>query len=345
MNAQTDFQEEREVAAPQSMALVSAIQKAEIDQQMTTARAFPRSLKRFMNECMDMATLSEEVAESCLYALPRGGKTIEGASARFAEIIQSAWGNTRAGARVIEEGDKFVTAEGTFHDLERNNITTMHVKRRITDKDGRRYNDDMIMTTGNAACSIAHRNAVLKGIPKPFWNPMYQAARKVAVGDIKSLANKRSEALLYLQKAHVSEAMAFARLGVDGIEDIGLDELAVLKGAIAAIKSGELTVEQAFAPMETKAPQGKPKTEAPKARKPREPKKDAAPAAAAKPADKKVDLIGVDHITALRDKLKEEGVQETLLLAKFSLGALVEMPLSEFLNAMALIDELGSQIP
>jgi hypothetical protein len=329
------------------MALVSAIQKAEIDQQMTTARAFPRSLKRFTNECMDMATLSEEVAESCLYALPRGGKTIEGASARFAEIIQSAWGNTRAGARVIEEGDKFVTAEGTFHDLERNNITTMHVKRRITDKDGRRYNDDMIMTTGNAACSIAHRNAVLKGIPKPFWNPMYQAARKVAMGDIKSLANKRSEALLYLQKAHVSEVMVLARLGVEGIEDIGLDELAILKGAIAAIKSGELTVEQAFAPMETKAPQGKPKTEAPKARKPREPKKDAAaPAAAAsKPADKKVDLIGIDHITALRDKLKEEGVKETLLLAKFSLGMLEEMPLSEFLNAMNAIDEFGSTIP
>jgi hypothetical protein len=334
MNAQVE-ELEREVAQP-SMALVTAIQKAEIDQQMTTARAFPRSIKRFTNECMDMATLSEDVAESCMYAMPRAGKTIEGPSARFAEIIQSAWGNTRAGARVIDEGDEFVTAEGVFHDLERNNITTMHVKRRITDRDGKRFNTDMIAVTGNAACSIAHRNAVLKGIPKPFWDPMYQAARKTAVGDIKSLANKRAEALLYLQKSHVSEAMALARLGVDGIEDIGLDELAILKGAIAAIKAGELTVEQAFAPLETKAPQGKPKTEAPK--KKGRPAKDTTPA-------KKVDLIGTDHVTALRDKLHEEGVKETLLLAKFSIGALEELALSEYLNAVAMIEELGSTIP
>lgn len=338
MNAQ-DQEFEREVEVPQSMALVSAIQKAEIDQQMTTARAFPRSLKRFTNECMDMATLSEEVAESCMYALPRGGKTIEGASARFAEIIQSAWGNTRAGARVIEEGDKFVTAEGTFHDLERNNITTMHVKRRITDKEGRRYNDDMIMTTGNAACSIAHRNAVLKGIPKPFWDPMYQAARKVAVGDIKSLANKRSEALLYLQKAHVSEAMVLARLGVDGVEDIGLDELAILKGAIAAIKSGELTVEQAFAPLETKAPQGKPKTEAPKAKGKDKPK-TAAPTAAAKPAaaEKTGEVIAPADALKIEDTLHAEGISQKEFCKKFGIAEIVELPIEQYDAAKAWID-------
>src|SRR5471032_1019018 len=92
---------EQEVERP-SMALVSAITKAELDGQITTARAFPRSVKRFINRCTDLATLNEDVAESCMYALPRGGKTIEGPSARFAEILQSSWGNCRAGARVID---------------------------------------------------------------------------------------------------------------------------------------------------------------------------------------------------------------------------------------------------
>lgn len=341
MNAQAQ-EFEREVDAPQaSMAVMTAITKAELDQQITTARAFPRSVKRFTNECMDMACLSEEVAASCMYALPRGGKSIEGPSARMAEIIQSAWGNNRSGQRIVDEGSEFVTAQGIFHDLERNVMITVEVKRRITDKDGKRFNTDMIGVTGNAASSIAHRNAVLKGVPKAFWNSIYLAARRTAVGDQKTLVAKRTDALAYLQKMGVAPETVFASLGIGGEQDIGLDELATLRGSIEAIKSGEATIENAFAPRETKAPQGKPKTAEPKAKG----KGKSPPAADKKPAAKKVDLIGTDHITALRDKLHEEGVKETLLLAKFSLGALEELPLSEYVNAIAVIEELGSQVP
>jgi hypothetical protein len=320
---------EREVEIPQqSMAVMTAITKAELDQQITTARAFPRSIKRFTNECMDMACLSEEVASSCMYALPRGGKSIEGPSARMAEIIQSAWGNNRSGQRIVDEGSEFVTAQGIFHDLERNVMITVEVKRRITDKDGKRFNTDMIGVTGNAASSIAHRNAVLKGVPKAFWNNIYLAARRTAVGDQKTLVAKRTDALAYLQKMGVTPDTVFASLGIGGEQDIGLDELATLRGSIEAIKSGEATIENAFAPMDTKAPQsktaaqGKPKTEKPKAKG----KTKAPAAAAAKPADKKVELIGIDQATALRDKLKEEGIDVSLFCAQYQIGTVEDLP-------------------
>lgn len=236
----------REITVPDS-GVLTAISRAELDQQITTARAYPRSIKRFVTECLQMCTLNEQVAEACFYALPRDGKTIEGPSVRMAEIVVSAWGNSRAGARVVDEGPEFITAQGVFHDLERNVQVTMEVRRRITGKNGRRYSSDMIAQTGNAACSIALRNAVFRGIPRAFWNDPYEAARRAAVGDIKTLANRRAEAMSYLQKLGASEAMVLATLGLQGTEDIGLDQLATLKGLATAIRDGDTTVEQAFA--------------------------------------------------------------------------------------------------
>lgn len=239
-------EQETQVLAASDSPLIQAISKAELDQQITTARAYPRSLKKFVSECMDMATLNEQVAAECFYALPRGGKTIEGPSARLAEIVASAWGNCKAGARVVDEGPEFITAQGIFQDLERNVSITYEVRRRITDSKGRRYNTDMIAVTGNAACSIALRNAVFKGVPKAFWSNIYEAARQAAVGDVKTLANKRAEALTYLQKHGVTQGQVLTVLGVVGVEDIGTDQLVTLKGLITAIKEGDTTIEEAF---------------------------------------------------------------------------------------------------
>ncbi|MDV2922695.1 hypothetical protein, partial [Klebsiella pneumoniae] len=90
----------------------------------------------FRNEVLQMVTLNEKVAGECIYALPRDGKTIEGPSARFAEVVASAWGNGRAGARVVSDQGEFVTAQGVFHDLQRNVAITYEVQRRITNKQG-----------------------------------------------------------------------------------------------------------------------------------------------------------------------------------------------------------------
>ena len=64
--------------------LTDARQRAELENQITTAKAYPRSITHFLREAMGMVTLNEEVASSCIYALPRGGKPIEGPSVRLA---------------------------------------------------------------------------------------------------------------------------------------------------------------------------------------------------------------------------------------------------------------------
>lgn len=244
---------------------VALLNKSEIDQQITTAHKYPRSIKKFRDETLQMVTLNENVAAECIYSLPRGGKTIEGASARFAEVVASAWGNSRAGARVVNDQGNFVTAQGVFHDLEKNVAITYEVQRRITDKNGKRFSDDMIVVTANAACSVALRNAILKGVPKAFWSDMYEAARKTVMGDYKTLANRRADALKAFQAYGISAEQVCATLGVHGIEDISLENLVTLRGILTAIKDGDTTPEQAFAsaaPQEGKKPEGG-KTELP----------------------------------------------------------------------------------
>jgi hypothetical protein len=231
-----------------------ALMRAEIDSQIATARAFPRSIAKFAREARELVTLDAETAESCIYALPRDGKTIAGPSARFAEILQYCFGNTRGGGRVIDDAGKFVVGQGVFHDLEKNNMVTMEVQRRITNKSGKRFQDDMIGVTGNAASSIAHRNAVLKGIPKAIWLPIYEAARATAIGDARTLVTRRDAAISWFAKVGVSVEMILSKLGVPGIEDIGLDELEILTGLKTALRDGSERAEKLFAPPEKDNP-------------------------------------------------------------------------------------------
>lgn len=236
--------------------LGSLMARAEIDQQVVTAHRFPRSITNFRREVLDMVTLSEAIADECIYALPRDGKTVEGPSARFAEVVASAWGNCRAGSRVIDERGQFVVAQGVFHDLQRNVAITYEVQRRIVDRNGNRFKPDMIGVTANAACSIALRNAVLKGVPKAFWSEMYEAARKVVMGDFTTLENRRAVALEHFQKFGVSPQQIFDKLGVAGVADITLEHIVTLKGLLTALKEGDTTIEDAFPQKEAAATSG-----------------------------------------------------------------------------------------
>jgi hypothetical protein len=234
---------------------VGAITRAEIDVQVATARAYPRSLKRFRDRAIEMATIDEETAESCFYTLMREGKTIEGPGIRLAEIVAAAYGNIRAGCRVIDIDEKFITAQGFVHDLESNVAYFTEVKRRITNRAGRRYSDDMIVTTANAACSIALRNAIFKGVPKSLVDPVYREAKRVAVGDASTLEQRRGRALEHFNRLGISTERILALLGRMGIEEIDLADLEKLTGLRTAVRDGEISIEEAFpAPITVMAP-------------------------------------------------------------------------------------------
>lgn len=228
--------------------LAIGLSRAEIDTQIATARRFPRAFSKVASSILSLATLDEETAEESMYALPRGGKPIQGPSIRFAEIVKTSYGNCRAAARVVhvDRVEKVVIAEGVFHDLETNTATRAEVRRRIVDRQGRIYKDDMIIVTGNAACSIALRNAILGGVPKALWRKAYEAVQHTIAGDVTTLAVTRDKAIKALANFGVTPDQVFQALGVNGIEDITIQHVPTLRGMFATLKNGEATVEEMF---------------------------------------------------------------------------------------------------
>lgn len=230
--------------------MLAMLSRTEIDVQIATAKRFPRSLQTFRQEVLTMATLDEETAGSMFYVLKRAGKTIEGPSVRLAEIAGSAWGNLRYGARTVDVDEKFVTAQGAAYDLEKNNACTIEVKRRITDRNNRRYSDDMITTTANAAMSIALRNAIFKVVPFSYVRSTYEEAKKVSLGKGLTMEARRQRALDWFAQHGATPEQVLKLLGKRGVEDLAVEDLVTLQGIRTAITDGETTMEQVLSDLE-----------------------------------------------------------------------------------------------
>jgi hypothetical protein len=242
-----------EIVAPSAL---EAQTRAEYDVAVVTAHRFPRSLTKFRQRAEDMALIDADVAASCFYRLSRSGKAIEGPSVRLAEIVANAYGNLKFAARITEITDTEVVAQGIAHDLENNVSTSTEVRRRITDKHGRRYGEDMILTTCNAACSLALRNAIFKCVPFALAKPIYEKAKAAAVGDVKTLGERRTKALAAFAALGIDNKRVFARFKVVGIEEITLAHVEELLGLHTSIKDGEADADAEFPEIKPERPKG-----------------------------------------------------------------------------------------
>jgi hypothetical protein len=237
---------ESDVTVLETNTSLSTITKSEIFAQIATAKQYPRDLPTVLKKSRTMALLTEDIAQSCVYALPRSGKTIDGPSVRLAEIVASNFGNLRTGARVISNDGKVIVAQGICHDLETNNCVTVETSRRITDKYGKTYNQDMQTMTGNAACAIAFRNAVFKVIPAALINQIYEDCKEKARGEADKLSQNIDKALAFFVSMGVDNAKVFSLLNVKEKTDITIEMLGTLRGMAAAIKNGESTIKDLF---------------------------------------------------------------------------------------------------
>lgn len=233
--------------------MLQAINRSEIDMQVSTAKNYPRELTQVLNKIETYATMNTETAEDCFYVLRRGGSTIEGISVRMAEIIASAWGNLRVQTRIIGNDGKTITSQGVCHDLETNVAVSVEVQRRITNKNGRTYNEDMQVVTGNAASAIAFRNAVLKVVPKAVTKKVIARAKEVALGQSLDLETSRQNMIQYFAKLGVTEQQLFEYLDIKSREEIDKEAVFELRATANAIKEGTTTVEESFIkPIEAK---------------------------------------------------------------------------------------------
>lgn len=219
---------------------------AHLDTLVRVANEYPRDMVKAKNDAVAMATMDPATASSCLYALPRGGKTIEGPSIRLAEIVARTYRNLWVQTTPIAEDSRFVTVRTVAWDVEANICIAADVRRRITDREGRRFNDDMIGVTTAAAGSIAYRNAIFRVVPGVIWQPALAAATDVIRGEVSTLAQRRDACLAYFTGLGIDVLRICTALGVDALERIGLDELVTLRAIANAIKDEGVSPDEFF---------------------------------------------------------------------------------------------------
>ena len=237
----------------QSVIQMDAIEKANVDVQVATAKQFPRNVTRAIQNSIVMATIDPETAQMMRYALPRGGKPITGPSVHLAKLIVSNWGNIRAEAKVVQITDSQVVSRGTCWDLENNVATAIEVRRNIKGKGGQRFSDDMITVVGNAANSIAFRNAVFSTIPKAVTDKVYRAAQECITGDLSDeakLLQKRTNCLKFFNDEYgITEEEVIKLCGKQTVNQIKAEEIALMLGIYQSLKDGDTTVEEVMEPI------------------------------------------------------------------------------------------------
>lgn len=246
-----------EVLQPSTAGLM---ERAAIDSQVATAHAYPRSLAMFQKRALEMVTLDEETAESCIYSRPVGKqkneatgayemKFAEGNSVRLAEIVAACYGNIRVSCRVVEQTERFVKCEGVAHDLESNYAAKSEVMEATIKRDGTPYDERLRIVIAKATLSKARRDALFQVVPKALCKKISDAAKKVATGDSSTLENRRKKVGEWLKSINIDDARLFATLGVKGWSEIGLEHIETLTGLKTAMKDGDTTKDEAFPPL------------------------------------------------------------------------------------------------
>lgn len=249
---------ENEVIEIKQAEVLQAIDRAEVDIQIATAKKYPRDLKAVLNQIATYATMDKETAEECFYVLRRKDASgrenmIEGLSVRMAEIIASAWGNLRIATRIVGNDGKTITAQAVCHDLESNLAVSKSVQRRITSRSGQTFSEDMQIVTGNAAASIAFRNAVLAVIPKAVTKKIINETKKVALGQSIDLESSRQNVIAYYGKLGVKQEQILNYLGVASVDAIDKEKIFELRALRNAIEEGTTTVKETFIDAEKEA--------------------------------------------------------------------------------------------
>lgn len=233
------------------MEVFEAQERAAIDIQVTTAKKFPRNLRRVLENSIVIATMNKDTAKSCRYAKPVGDKTINGPSVHLARVICQQYGNIRVQQRIKAIEQKSIIAEAVAFDLETNYAVCVEARRSIVGKNGNRYSDSTIETNAMAILAIAERNAILKVIPKSIIDNVYNEAFKFAYGDLSDNAKllKERERIFkdFKNTYGIEEDDVIKSIGLNTKKAIKAEHIADLTGILQSLKDKEITKEDILA--------------------------------------------------------------------------------------------------
>jgi hypothetical protein len=215
---------------------------AEVQAAVMMAKRFPRDQFAAFNSMMQ-ACSRRSMAESAVYAYPRGGKSVSGPSIRLAECMAKAWGNLDCGIRELSRDENKSVIESYAWDLESNCRWTrvFEVEHRRDTKGGSYKLTDARDIYENVANQGARRlrACILEAIPGDVVEKCVAACKKTMT---KSAADEpfvdQIRKIIAAFSVHgVTQAHIEARIG-HSVDIITAEELFDLHTIYNSIKDG-----------------------------------------------------------------------------------------------------------
>lgn len=235
--------------------VIEALERASVDVQVATAHKFPRDIVKFKKGALNMATIDEETAESCIYVRPVGKKDgkmqyAEGPSIRMAEIVAANYCNLRVASRIIEQTQRYVKCEGVAHDLETNYAGKSENVEPTVTKNGDPFSEGMRAVVAKACLAKAYRDAVFKVVPRALCKTVIDAAKAIVNGKDKPLIERAKRVQAWVATLKIDDARVLAAMGIKAWSEITADNLTTLTGLKTAISDGDTRIDEAFPPIE-----------------------------------------------------------------------------------------------
>lgn len=222
--------------------IVKAQSSAAIEVAVKIANQYPRSIKQFRADVLELATVDEETAGECFYSKPVGeGSIAEGPSVRLAEIVLATYGHIMVEARILDEDMQrgTITAQGKAWDMQKNSWSTAELSRSIKKRNGQLYSSAQIEIAKSALCSIAKRNAIFGVVPKALIKKQFDEIRKYAKGDKKTIGTRMAAMFEFFKKHSINITEVCQFCGKADSTELDADDLIKLKGLINSVKDGD----------------------------------------------------------------------------------------------------------
>ena len=231
------------------MQVASSRAAQEIQAAMVIAQKCPRDVvsaqKRIMNACT-----RKKLAESALYAYPRGGQTVTGPSIRLAEVLAQSWGNIDFGIIELEQKVGESSMMTYAWDLETNTrqtkvFTVKHERKahggitKLTDP-----RDIYELTANQGARRL--RACILGVIPGDIIeDAVEQCEKTMKSGEKEPLIERIKKMGSAFMEMGVNAAMLEKRLG-HKLEVCSETEMVTMRKIYLSLKDGMSTKDQWF---------------------------------------------------------------------------------------------------
>lgn len=222
---------------------------AEVKAKLILARQFPRDKNKAYSDLMD-ACSRKVVAESAIYAYPRGGQTIAGPSIRLAEEIARCLGNIEFGIRELSQKDGFSEMEAYAWDLETNtrsiqHFTVVHKREKKSGAELLTSDRDIYEKTANDGARRL-RSRILAIVPPEFIEDAIAMCRKTLQGNnSEPIKDRIKKFVSAFAKLNVSKELIEKRLGYS-VDDMTADDLTEYTQIFNSMKDGMTGVKDWF---------------------------------------------------------------------------------------------------